>query len=214
MKLRLCTLLLSLGLTISASANPFLVKKLASKHRIQAIGNANQIYLALLTFTEKHGIRPGEEAAKKIEGAKFETANDCFRQLFLGTTDLRTEAIFYASSKISETQDNDIGTIENKFLQACQKGEVGFLYVDSPAARSGAPLVAAPLMDGTSTTFDHAKYGGKAIILHSDGSVKTHDINPDTGKVEIKINGKMIDIFSQENPIFRSAPNIKYPEPK
>jgi len=196
---------------------PFISKRIADAHRTKAVGHSKQILIALTEFEGEFGIRPGAQAAKEIEalkGTKTVSSNDCFRQLLLTLPYVRTEAIFYAPSKISKQPDNDIGTTENKFLQACAKGEVGFVYVDAPDAKDGAPLVVAPLLDAKSGKFDYKKYGGKAVVLMTDGSVQTIDIDRKTGKIFIKSGGKMVDLLSKDNPTFRSAPSIKYPEPK
>jgi len=57
-------------------------------------------------------------------------------------------------------------------------------------------------------------YKGKAIILKTDGSVEAMDIDPDTRRVYMLVDGKKVDVFSTENPLFPVPPMIKYPEPK
>ncbi len=174
-----------------------------------------QIHLAILEFENEEGIRPGQMIVEEgnLAEAQAVTANQCFRQLLQGLPSVRDEDIFYTPSVLSKAPDRDIGDQGNHFKQACQKGEVAFLYVDNPKSKSGAPLAAAPLLD-TSGRFDANIYGGKAAVLYTDGTVRRHDINPETGKIEIKVKGKTIDLFSADNPHFRTPPNIKYPEPK
>ena len=74
-------------------------------------------------------------------------------------------------------------------------------------------MIAAPLYD-TKGKFDTEIYSGKAVIVKTDGSVEVLNIDPDTGKVFIEVEGKKIDMLSAENPSFRDLPVIKYPEPK
>ena len=183
-------------------------------NRTKAVAHAKQVYIGLMEFEEEHGMKPGQQIAVggKLLSARAETANDCFRQMLQGLEMVRTEAIFYAPSPISQYPDNDIG-IEPLFSNACGKGEVGFLYVDNPDAENEVPLLAAPLRN-TSGVFDLKTYKGKAVILYSDGSVKSHEIDEDTGKVIVEINGKRVDLLSSDNPYFKSPPNIKYPVPK
>ena len=204
------------GFYLSANAIeiPFFAKKKAAAERTRAIGHAKQMLIAFTVFEFEFGVRPGVLAAAKIPGAKSASANDCFRQILLGIPEVRSEAIFYAASNISKKPDNEIGDIENNFQQACAKGEVGFAYIDAPDAKDGAPLAIAPLLDAKSGKFDHKKYGGKAVVLMTDGSVQSLDIDPKTGKVFIEVAGKKVDLLSKENPHFRTPPSIRSTGPK
>jgi len=184
-------------------------------NRFKAMSHARSCLIAYTEFESEYGARPGQIIADggKVPGARAETANDCFRQLLQGLATVRSEAIFYAPSRISKQPDNDLGDESNHFAEACAKGEVGFLYVDAPSAIDGAPLMATPLLN-TSGMFDSRAYNGHAVILKTDGSVEVMDIDPDTGRIYILVDGEKVDILSSENPLFPSPPTIKYPEPK
>lgn len=171
--------------------------------------------IAFIEFEAEYGARPGQVIAdnQKVPGAKAETANDCFRQFLQGLEVVRSEAIFYAPSRISRKPDNDIGDESNNFADACQKGEVGYLYVDTPLATDRTPVMAAPLYD-TRGDFDIKEYDGKAVVLFNDGSVEAIDINPDTKRILIMSEGKRVDLFSTQNSDFPAQAKIKYPEPR
>jgi len=185
-------------------ASPFVIGKRRDADRTATVGQAKQINIALTEFEDEHGTNLGAQGA---------TSNDCFRTLIQRLPTVRSEAIFYAPSRISRIPDNDIGDASDNFAKACAKGEVGFLYVHAPTAKDGAPLVAAPLYDNAGR-FDAEAYNGSAVVLKPDGTVELRKIDPDTGKIMIKVDGKLIDLFSSENPLFTDPPMIKYPEPK
>lgn len=168
-----------------------------------------------MEFEGEHGTRPGQIHVDEgfIPGAKADTANDCFRQFFQGLKSVRSEIIFYAPSKFTVYPDNNIGDESNHFAEACAKGEVGFLFIDAPTAKDGAPMIVAPILDNKGR-FDTEGYDGKAIIVKTDGSVEVIDIDADTKRIYTKVNSEKVDMLSSKNPVFRNPPVIKYPEPR
>jgi len=125
---------------------------------------------------------------------------------------LASIAIFFAPSLISSTPDDDIGTVEDDFANALEERECGFVYVDAPDSRSGAPLAGAPLIDNTQELFDFDAYNGKAVFLKTDGSVVTVNINETSEEAEIIVGGTAVNILDGvANPTFREAPSILFP---
>jgi len=200
---------------LASIATPLVLNKRREADKTKAIGHAKQCLIAFTEFEAEEGTRPGQQIVDEgnLDGAAAANANDCLRQLLQRLATVRSEAIFFAPSKISKQPDNDIGDSTNNFAEACEKGEVGFLYVDSPTSKDGAPLMAAPLFD-TSGKFDFQAYNGKAVVLKTDGSVEAIDINEDSEIVEIKVGGANVDMLSIQNKTFREAPEIKYPDPR
>jgi len=172
-------LLIVIGVLIFIIAPPILGRRRVNSDKDKALGHAKQVLLAFVEFEGEYGTRPGRSHTDErlIPGAKADTSNACFRQFFQGLDTVRSEVIFYAPSKFTVYPDNIIGDKSNHFAEACAKGEVGFLYIDAPTARDGAPLFAAPL-DDHEGRFDPESYNGKAVVMKTDGSVEAFDIDP------------------------------------
>jgi len=202
---------------LASIATPLVLNKTREADRTKAVGHAKQCLLAFTEFQIEEGTRPGQQIVDEgnVDGAAAGNANDCFRQLLQRLVTVRSEAIFFAPSLISREPDNDIGDSTNDFAEACEKGEVGFMYVDAPRAKDGAPLMAAPLADDQGT-FDFQKYNGKAVVLKTDGSVESLDIDEDSEIVNIKVGGSDVDMFSTANKTFRDSdpPSFLYPDPR
>lgn len=198
---------------LASIATPLVLNKRKDADRTKAVGHATQVRLAIVEFENDYNTRPGEDVVDDdlFDGAAAGSANDVFRQLLQGLPSVRSEAIFFAPSLISTQPDNDIGDNANDFAEACEDGEVGFLYVDAPDARSGAPLIGAPLFDDQSESFDFDAYNGKAVFLKSDGSVDVLKIDEETEEVTIRSSGSDVNILSSENRVFREDPTIIFP---
>lgn len=196
---------------LASIATPLVLNKRREADKTKAIGHAKQCLIAFVEFEGEEGTRPGQQIVDEgnLDDAAAASSNDCFRQLLQRLPTVRSEAIFFAPSKISKNPDNDIGESPD-FSKACEDGEVGFLYVDAPTSRDGAPLMAAPLFD-TSGLFDFQAYNGKAVVLKTDGSVEALDIDEDTEQVLISSGGSEVELLSSGNKTFREAPEIKYP---
>ncbi len=198
---------------LASIAMPTIFSKLRDADRTKAVAHASEIKNALVSFETEYGIRPGQKIVDEgdLDGAAAGTSNDIFRQLFIGGL-LKSEAIFFAPSKVCKKPDNDIGNRANKYAQALEKGENGFMYVDNPYSKQGAPVCAAPL--DRQNEFDAEAYNGLAVVLKSDGSVDTLRINEDSHKVEIKVGGSKADMFSSSNKTFVDPPKLVYPNPR
>ena len=201
---------------LASIATPLVLQKRKEADRTKAIAHAKQSHIGIISFEGEEGVRPGAQivAEGNVTGAAATTSNDVLRQLLQRLPDVRTEAIFFAPSKISLQPDNDIGDAANNYAQAMEQGECGYLYVDNPASRSGAPLMAAPLIDGTSAKFDYDAYIGKAVVLKTDGAAVSVDIDEDAETAMIKVGGSLVDMFTTANKTFRNAPSILYPIPR
>jgi len=202
-------------LVLASICMPLFLGKRTGADKTKAIGHAKQCLIAFTEFEEEYGALPGQIIADggKVPGAEAKTSNDCFRQLLQGLVTVRSEAIFFAPSKISKQPDNDIGDASNHFAEACEKGEVGFLYVEAPNALEGAPLMATPLLNA-SGMFDAGAYKGYGVVLKNDGSVEAVKIDSSTGKILIRVGGKNVDMFGFRNPTLVDPYVIKYPEPR
>ena len=152
--------------------------------------NAKQIFLLLVEFDDDFGAFPSEQSAEDNEdftGLSTSTSNGLLGQFIAGGY-IQSEEIFYAKGGASTNKkpDNDISP--GKILE---KGECGFAYVTglSGSDKAHLPILCAP-MTGEGYKFDPSPYGGKAIVLHLDGSVKFYPIN-ENGEVVFR-NGKML----------------------
>lgn len=200
---------------LASIAVPTVLDKLKDADRTKALSQIKGVYTSIVEFESEFGTRPGQLVVDDdlVESASAANANDCFRQL-IQSEKLKSEAAFNIKSLITAESDRDIGT-SPAYRQALEKGENGFMYMDNPRSKPGAPLAAAPLTKQQGT-FDSIAYNGKAVVLINDGEVRAIDINEDTEKVEVKIGGSLVDMFSSANKTFRSndAPNPKYPLPR
>lgn len=143
---------------------------------IEAINNAKRIFYVMIEFDGDYGEFPGDETATDdLEGYAGTSSNDYLAQFFGGGY-TRSEEIFYAKggSSTDKKPDNDV-SIHSAILTA---GECGFAYIknQSTSDNSGRPLLLAP-MTGKGLKFDPEPYGGIAVVLHIDGSVKQYRID-------------------------------------
>lgn len=178
---------------------------------VEAVNNIRQIRSSLLEFEQDYGRFPDKSTAAAVR-SKTGTAltlgngssNELFRQLLVGTR-IKFEKPFWSAAEGSVKVD-DIYHTDSRALAA---GECGFAYVTglSSSDPGHAPLVMSPMLPGT-LTFDHKPFGGKAVILFVDGSVKTMPIDKQ-GDV---ITGGM-NLFDPRQPFWKGeAPDIKWAE--
>ena len=143
---------------------------------VQAVNNAKQLFYLMVEFDQDFGEFPSDDTAGEIKGGeeyKGKHSNDYLGQLIVaGYTTI--EEIFYVEKGAKKRPDNKIGTK----AQTLAAGECGFAYIlgQSTSSPSGRPLLCAP-MTGKGTKFDPQVFGGKALVLRIDGSVKTYDID-------------------------------------
>jgi len=174
------------------------------------VSNARQIGLSLKEFAKKHGDFPGDSTAARFGGDmkpayvfSGSSSNAAFRQLFASEITL-SERMFHA--RISGAiQPDDIITPG----EALKKGEVGFSYISglSPKDDPLTPIVLTPLIPGT-TKFDPKPFGGRAIVLFTDNTVRAYQIKKDG-----HIYDKGINLLSEKHPVWKgNPPDIRYPD--
>ncbi len=161
--------------------NPVLIRSCKKADAISAASNAKQLYLLLAEFDQDYGQFPGDSTAKKHVPAgggrsvdltpfKGKYSNDYLAQLIAGGY-VASEEIFVApwEKDPSRKADNVISP-RGEILKA---GECGFSYVknQSLSDNPGRPVLLAT-MSGNGEQFDPRVYGGKAVVLRIDGSVR------------------------------------------
>ncbi len=199
MKTHILPICLSLGLLASVSAQENPAKPAADDaakaeqetNRVATMKNLRAIEALLIEFDVDYGSFPDDETAAEVTDAtgtdlKFEggTSNDYFRQLLAGGGG-KSEKPFQFGSPAKRADDKWATTD-----QAFAKGECDFAYLRGATASSqpDRPVVLAPLVPGK-MEFDPKPFGGKAVILHVDGSVTAPPINE---KGEVIVNGKSL----------------------
>ncbi len=179
--------------------------------RIEALNNAKQLSIALFSFQEEFGSYPNESTVALVTESypnhgydlTGTSSNALFRQ-FMAAGIAESEQMFCAKIPGSVRPDGNIAPGE-----ALKKGECNFAYISglSSAGDPARPIVLAPVIPGTKK-FDPKPFDGKAIILRTDNTAGTYDIDKD-GHVYDKDG----DILSPKNPIWNGkAPDIRYPE--
>ena len=167
---------------LAALATPVVLKQQKKASATEAINNAKQIYLLMFEYDQDTGAYPTGAA----------TANQTFEAMVAdGYT--TSEDIFYAKTSFTTKPDGD-ATSGN----ACQAGEVGFLYVVglSTSTASTAPIIATPqLALGAVATFDVNAFGGTAVVLRNDGGVRSFRINPTSTLITDATSGTDEDVF-------------------
>ncbi len=175
----------------------------------QAFRNLRSLSLNLYAFNEEYGNFPNASTAvdvKEATGTRItlgdSSSNQLFRQLI--ATVGKSEKIFWAkTSRSSEKPDDNIDS-----NAALAPGECIYSYVSGlSSADTGAPVIMAPLIPGT-TRFDPKPFGGKAFVLFTSASVDILPIDPD-GRV--LVNGR--DLFDPAQPYWHGKPpDLKWPE--
>jgi type II secretory pathway pseudopilin PulG len=176
----------------------------------EASSHLRSLSLNLYAFDEEYGSFPDASTAvdvKESTGTPLtlgdSSSNQLFRQLL--ATLGRDEIIFWArTSRDGKKPDNII----DSDATALAPGECSFSYVAGrSSADTGAPVVMAPLIPGT-TRFDPKPFGGKALVLFIGTSSTPLPIEPD-GRV--LVNGR--DLFDPAQPYWRGTPpDLKWPE--
>ncbi len=170
---------------------PMVIRQRKKADQTEAVSNARQIGLALMEFEADYSYYPNASSGPAT------SSNERFRQLLsAGLT--TSEQMFYAKSAGTRKPDgNTTGS------QAIAPGECGFAYVDNIRTDDGIPrpLAMAPFEKG-STAFDRMPFDGKAVILWSDGSVRSVPIDSFTG--EVMIDGQ--NLLDPAHPIWGGVP--------
>ena len=177
----------------------------------ETTSNARQLGIAFLEFDTDYGSFPHESTVPLVNKShpthsydlSGSSSNALFRQLF-AVDFVRSEGIFFA--KVPGLRKPDGIIIPG---EALKKGEVGFAYIAGLTSLGdpNRPLALTPLIPGT-TKFDPKPFGGKAVILHTDNSVRSYNIDKDG-----HIYDKGINLLSAKHPMWAGiTPDIRYPE--
>ncbi|MFK7850430.1 MAG: hypothetical protein AB8D78_05570 [Akkermansiaceae bacterium] len=189
---------------------PLWLRSSKKSDQTEAVSNARQIGLALFEFETEYGEYPSSTTRPLVE-EKYGTAinlsgtssNALFRQLF-AVEITEWERMFYA--KIEGCKRPDDSILPGNILETEECGFsyiAGLNYEDNPSS----PIVLTPLIPGT-TRFDPEPFDGKAIVLFTDNTVRTFDIQKDG---HIYHDG--IDLLSLKHPVWKGkTPDIRYPE--
>jgi len=184
--------------TLASIATPVILTKKKEADLTQTISNAKQIYLALFSFDQEFLTFPNENTATRglpsvglPEGAAA-NANDCYNQLITAGVTNKAESIFFAKGSSAVKPDDNIAG-----ASSLEAGENGFGYVAglSTGSPTGSIVAMAPLVAGSTDTFNANPYGDKAVLLKLDGSANAERIDT-TGK--IMKNGN--NVFSANHP--------------
>lgn len=203
--------LIGIFLILYSIAPPTVICQKELAYRKAAESTAKSLAIALFSFSEEFGSYPNESTVTLVNETypdhgydlSGNSSNALFRQL-MASKFIESEHIFYAKISNSVKPDDNIAQGE-----ALKKGECNFAYISglNMTGNPLTPLVLTPLISGT-TKFDPKPFDGKAIILHIDNSVTTHEIHKDG-----HIYDKDGDILSPKHPIWKGkAPDIRYPE--
>jgi hypothetical protein len=189
---------------------PMVIRQRKKADQTQAISNARQMGLALVEFGDEYGAYPSEATAAKVAASTSSPAmtgnssNARFRQLIQGEI-VQSELMFYSRCDGTRKPDNDFtGNM------AIESGECGFAYIDNLDPKDGAirPIAMTPMVSGTDR-FDPMPFDGKAVILWTDGSVKSLPIDRASGQV--MLDGR--NLLDPEHPVWSGkAPEILLPE--
>lgn len=192
-------------------AKPAAEPKAAAVARANAtvtLNNLRMLHLALFEFDSDYGSFPDDETGADVTDAtgtsltfKGGTSNAYFRQLL--ATVARSEKIFQiGGGKAPDEQFKSDAT-------ALAKGECGIAYVVglSTSGDASTPVALAPLVPGK-LQFDPVPFGGKAVVLRMDGSVKTETITPEGN---VMVDGK--SLFDPAQPFWKGkVPKVAWPE--
>lgn len=184
---------------------PLIIRQRKKADQVEAINNARSFGLALFEFKAEYGSYPDDSTAEAVatatESEKItgNSSNARFRQLIRAGIS-QSETVFYAKSAGTHKPDNVFDGDH-----ALAKGECGFAYVGNllTTDETPRPLAMAPFVPGTDL-FDPAPYDGKAVILWTDGSVKSINIKRGTGHVIFE--GK--DLLDPAHPVWGGKPPV------
>ena len=196
--------------TIAGLVAPLVIRSNAKGHQSEASSHAREIGLLLTEFSEDFGRYPSATTAQLVAEqtdtpqVSGDSSNARFRQLFragVATSESTFLVKWAKGQKPDELTSGD---------QALAPGETGFAYIDNIRTDDGVPrpLVMAPFKP-SSTEFDSSPFSGNAVILWSDGSVRSLPINRSSGVVEYE--GE--NLLAPDHPVWGGVPpNLLLPE--
>ena len=190
---------------LSGLAAPMVIRQRKKADQTEAVSNARSFGLALFEFETEYGSFPTDATAKAVAEAtdtgivSGNSSNARFRQLIRAGI-VQSETPFYAHIKGTHKPDNDF-----QGAHALEPGECGFAYVENllTTDKVARPLAMTPLIPGA-MRFDPLPFGGKAVILFTDNSVKSLPIDGQSGKVMFE--GK--DLLDPAHPIWGGKPPV------
>jgi len=204
----ICGYLMSVIFVIAMLAGltaPMVIQMKKKGDRAEAINSARQIGLAMMQFEADYGSYPSDATAKSVaeesntDPESGTSSNAYFRQIIRsGIVD--SEFPFYCrASRVRKPDGNTSGD------SALEPGECGFAYVSNldPKGETPRPLAMAPFVPGT-TDFDPMPYDGKAIVLWTDGSVRTLPIDRNTKQVIFE--GR--HLLDPDHPVWAGKPPV------
>jgi len=177
--------------SLAALAYPQVLKARKKADATQATNNARQIGGALFEFDNEYSSYPDSTTAQSVLDQTGSTlnlsgnsANDMFRQLIAAGM-MPSEEVFYAKTPYTKKPDN----VYNTGAKALEAGECGFGYLMNgnsafSTAGNSRPIVVTPLLNAQSDgSFDPDPFDYKAIVLHTDNSVKQLNIRQNDKRV-------------------------------
>jgi len=152
---------------LAALASPLIIRQIAQSRAATASENVKGIYSSLKKFSIEN------EGSISNKNKDFQYSNDYLRELFASAT-LKDENLFFVSG-ITGAHSPDQNIQGNNALS---KGENIFSYVIGTEINdpTPTPLLVAPLIrNGNTIEIDTTAFGGKVVILYTDGSARTYD---------------------------------------
>lgn len=188
---------------LAGLAAPMIIRTRKKAVQTEAISNARSFGLALYEFENGYGSYPNDSSAAvvaKSTDTQKETgtsSNAYFRQLIRAQI-IQSEVIFYSAAAGSRRPDNRFDG-----SSALEPGECGFAYVSNLTASAEAPqpIAMTPFVPGTNR-FDATPFGGKAVILWTDNSVRSMQI--DSG--EVVFEGQ--NLLDPSHPVWNGTPPV------
>lgn len=207
---------------LAGLAAPMVMSQRKKADQTEAVSNARQVGMALLTFDNEYGKFPDAGTSETVatntgttEVTPGGNSNSYFRQLFAaGITN--SETIFYVKTPYTIKPDNIFN--QEDPTDALEAGEVGFGYIlrnatsaQSASGNPGRPVICAPLLDGSTTDFDPDPFDARAVILKLDLSAVSININNEN---KAMLSGQDI-LQTGSNSVWGTggSPTIIAPEP-
>ena len=183
---------------------PMVIRQRKKADQTEAFSNARSFGLALFEFEAEYGSYPNAATAATVAEQTGtpeitgDSSNARFRQLIrAGIT--QSEQMFYANADGIEKPDGIISGDD-----ALAPGECGFGYIENVSANdSPRPIALAPFVPG-SDRLDPLPFAGKAVVLWSDNSVRS--LNIDRVTREAELDGQ--NILDPTHPIWEGTPPI------
>ncbi len=182
---------------------PMIIRQRKKADQTEANHNARSFSYALMEFESEYGSFPNASTAPLVSQANNNpeitgsSSNARFRQLFqAGIT--QSEQAFYAKTDGSRKPDGIISGDE-----VLAPGECGFGYIENIRTddQQPRPIAMTPFQPG-SRDFDPKPFDYKAVVLWSDGTVRSLPIDRRTG--EVILDGK--NLLDPVHPIWGGVP--------